>query len=198
MAYYPIFLELERCPCLVVGGGEVAYRKAAALVSCGATVSVVSPRLGHGLRRLAKQGKVRWRRHTFALGDLNGVQLAVAATDDQPVNEQVSRLARRRGIFVNVVDQPKLCSFIVPSVVRRGKLVLAISTGGASPALAKWIRRDVEKRYGSEFGRLVKGMATVRGRVLKKVPGVARRKRFFEQALQAYFRVIDEKTVPGT
>ena len=93
---------------------------------------------------------------------------------------------------MNVVDQPRLCSFIVPSVVRRGKLVLAISTGGGSPALAKWIRKDIEKRYGAEFGWLLNGMHQARAQVLKKVPGVARRKRLFEQALRAYFKVLGE------
>ena len=192
MAYYPIFLELENRACLIVGGGEVAYRKAAMLVSCGAKVRVVSPRLSGDLKRLLTKGKIRWLKHIFRLGDLNGIELVVAATDEQLVNTQVSRECRRRGIWINVVDQPKLCSFIVPSVIQRGRLTVAISTGGASPALSKWIRKDIEHRYGAEFGRLVGMIAKARPQVLARVKGVARRKALFEKALKAYFKVLGE------
>ena len=190
MAYYPIFLELRNRPCLVVGGGEVAYRKAQVLIRCAAAVTLASPKLHGGLKRLVKQGKARWLKHPFRPGDLKAMELVVAATNDQPVNERVSRLCQRKGIWVNVVDQPRLCSFIVPSVVRRRMLTVAISTGGASPALSKWIRKDMEQRYGPEFGRLVKGMHKIRPRVLARVRGVAARKALFEKALKAYFRVL--------
>ncbi len=194
MAYYPIFLELKGRPCVVIGGGEIAYRKAQALVSCGARVTVVSPRLGRGLQRLARAQKIRWRKRAFQPDDLKGAQLVIAATDDQPVNEQAAREARRRGIWINVVDQPRLCSFILSSVVRRGKLVLAISTGGVSPALAKWIRKDLERRYGPEFDRLLKAMPRARDAVKKKIPRTQQRKRVFEKALKAYFQVIEKAT----
>lgn len=194
MAYYPIFLELKGRPCLIIGAGAVAYQKAKTLIACGAKLSVVSPTMGEGIRELLKQGALRWKRHSFTPQDLDGVELVVAATDDQKVNEEVFRLARKKKIWVNVVDQPALCSFIVPSVVRRGKLVLAISTGGISPALAKWIRKDLESRYGFEFGKLLKAMARVRNEVKRKVPGVARRKRVFEEALAAYFKVLEDET----
>lgn len=193
MAYFPFFVELKGTPVLVIGGGEVAGAKAKALASCGAKVSVVSPRLCDRLKRMHRQGKIRWLRRRFRAGDLSGAQWVVAATDDQPVNESASRLARRRGIWINVVDQPRICSFIFPSVVRRGRLVLAISTGGVSPALSKWIRIDLENRYGSEFGRLLEGMRKVRGRVIRRVSGVARRKRLFEKALAAYFRALKDE-----
>lgn len=196
MAYYPIFLELKKRPCLVIGGGEVACRKVVALVSCGARVQVVSPTGGNGLRRLVQEGKVHWIQRPFRPADLKRVELVVAATDSQAINDQVYRLARRKGIWVNVVDQPKLCSFIVPSVVRRGKLTLAISTGGASPALSKWIRRDLESRYGPEFGRLLSGMKKAREEVKQKVKGVFKRKRLFEEALKAYFGAL--KLHPST
>ena len=192
MAYYPVFLELKGRPCLVVGGGEVAYQKAKTLVACGARVRVVSPELGKGLQRLLRQKKIAWRRGLFKACDLDRANLVVAATDDQRVNERVSGLARRSGLLANVVDQPKLCSFVFPSVVRRGKLVLAISTGGASPALAKWIRKDLQSRYGAEFGRLLEGIARARGKVQRKVPDARRRKQLFERALRAYFRVMKE------
>ena len=190
MAYFPLFLELEGLPCLVVGGGRVAAGKVKALVKAGAKVTVVGRVPVKELRRFARQGKVAWRRRLFRPGDLKGVRLVVAATDDQPVNERVSRLARRRGIPVNVVDQPALCSFIFPAVIRRGKLALAVSTGGASPALAKWIRKDLQARYGSEFGWLLTQAATARKGVFKKVLSPAARKRLFEKALGAYLQTL--------
>ena len=192
MAYYPIFLELKGRPCVVIGGGQIAYRKAQALVSCGAKVTVVSPRLGTGLQRLARTKKVRWHKQAFQAIHLKGAQLVIAATDDQSVNEQAAAEAERRGIWINVVDQPRLCSFILSSVVRRGKLVLAISTGGVSPALAKWIRKDLQVHYGPEFDRLLRGMAQVRGKVKKAIPRTQKRKRVFEKALKAYFQVIEK------
>ena len=192
MSYYPIFLKLESRPCLVIGGGEIAYRKAKALVVCGAKVTVVSPRCGSGLKRLIREKKVAWRPHRFKAGDLKGAQLVVAATDEQQVNESAHRLAVRRGIWINVVDQPALCSFIVPSVVRRGKLAIAISTSGVSPALSKWIRKDLEKRYGPQMGKLLERSGKLRSRVREKIPSYGKRKRLYEKAIQAFFRVINE------
>ncbi len=196
MATYPIFLELQGRPCLVIGGGVVAYRKAAALLRCGARVTVAAPAASAGLKRLARSRRIRWRGRRFLPGDLKGIELVIAATDDPAVNGPASREARRRGIWINVVDQPGLCSFILPSVVRRGRLVLAISTGGASPALAKWIRKDLQARYGPEFGRLAARMAGARGRVLQAVPSSARRRRLFEKALRAYLDVLQAGSDP--
>lgn len=193
MVCYPLFLRLDGRPCLVIGGGRVAFRKATALLRCGAKVSVVSPELSASLRRLARGRKVRWLKRRFRPADLAGMELAVAATDDQGVNLLAAREARRRHLWINVVDQPALCSFIVPSVVRRGKLALAISTGGASPALAKWIRRDLEARYGPEFGRLLAQAARARKGVRQKIRGAAKRKQRFEKALKAYWKVLKVK-----
>ncbi|MBI3322139.1 MAG: bifunctional precorrin-2 dehydrogenase/sirohydrochlorin ferrochelatase [Candidatus Omnitrophica bacterium] len=190
MSYFPLFIELRDSSCLVVGGGRVALGKVRQLRSFGARITVAAPALTSGLARLARERKIRWVRRAFRPGDLAGRQLVVAATDEQAVNERVSRLARRKGIPVNVVDQPALCSFIFPSVVKRGKLVLAVSTGGASPALAKWIRRDLERRYGPEMGRSLEGMARVRGQVKRKAATPARRKALYEKALKAYLRVL--------
>lgn len=190
MAYYPVFLEVAQRPCLVIGGGAIAYQKAKALVGCGASVTLVSPEIGPAIRMLVRQGRVRWRRRRFRAGDLAGMELAIAATDDPSVNLAASRAARRRGIWINVVDQPRLCSFIVPSVVRRGKLAIAISTSGASPALSKWIRKDLEKRYGRELGRLLERSAKIRPAVQKAVPNYNQRKKLYEQAIAAYFNVM--------
>ena len=190
MPYYPLFLELKDRPCLVIGGGPVAFRKAAALLRCGAKVTVVSPEFSAGLKRLARGRKVRWKGRRFRPADLDGMDLAVAATDDETINRSAAREAKRRGIWINVVDRPALCSFILPSVVRRGKLALAISTGGASPALAKWIRRDLKSRYGPGFGQLLDRAGAARPGVQRKVRGTTGRKRLFEEALNAYLRVL--------
>ncbi|MBI1953585.1 MAG: bifunctional precorrin-2 dehydrogenase/sirohydrochlorin ferrochelatase [Candidatus Omnitrophica bacterium] len=198
MAYYPVFLELKGRLCLVVGGGEVAYRKAHSLAGCGAKVEVVAPKLHPGLRRLAERKKIRWVRGLFRQAHLKGADLVIAATDEARVNTAASAWARKRGLWINVVDRPSLCSFIVPSVVRRGKLVFAVSTGGASPALAKWIRRDLQARYGPEFKGLLAAIAKVRGKVQRRVLGLRQRKKLFEEALAAYFRVIQNNADRGS
>jgi len=174
----------------VIGGGPVAFGKTAALLRCGAQVSVVSPELSAGLKRLARERKVRWKGRRLKACDLDGMELVVAATADPQVNLLAAREARRRQLWINVVDQPKLCSFILPSVVRRGKLTLAVSTGGASPALAKWIRKDLGARYGPEFGKLLIRAAGARKGVHQRVYGAAQRKRLFEKALKAYLQVL--------
>ena len=189
-SYYPVFLELKGRLCLVVGGGEVAFRKAKSLAGCGAKIKVVAPRLHPGLRRLAARKKIRWVRGSFHPAHLRGTDLVIAATDEARVNAAASVWAKRRGLWINVVDRPSLCSFIVPSVVRRGKLVFAISTSGASPALAKWIRKDLQARYGPEFKRLLAAIAKVRGKVKRRIGGLRQRKKLFEEALEAYFKVI--------
>jgi len=195
LAYYPVFLELKGRPCLVIGGGGIAYQKAKALVACGARVRVVSPELSKDLQRLLRRRKMTWRRGLFKSADLKGAELVVAATDNQVVNKQAYRLAAQRGIWINVVDQPRLCSFIVPSVVRRGKLTVAISTSGISPALSKWIRKDLERRYGPELGKLLARSAKVRGAIREAVPSYSKRKRLYERALAAYFKVMKEALV---
>ena len=192
MAYYPVFLELKNRPCLVIGGGAIACQKAKALVTCGARVRVVAPELGMGLTKLHRQGKITWGKHLFKACDLEDVELVVAATDRQPVNARAHQLCVKRKIWINVVDQPRLCSFIVPSVVRRGKLALAISTSGASPALSKWIRKDLERRYGPELGKLLERSARVRGNIREAVPSYGKRKRLYEKAIAAYFKVMKE------
>ena len=168
----------------------MALRKVNDLLSCGARVSVVSPLLVKGLKKKTAAGVVRWKARRFRPSDLAGMELAVAATDDPAVNEQAAREARRRKVWINVVDQPARCSFIVPAVVRRGKLTLAVSTAGVSPALARWIREDLERRYGPEWKKTLSGMERWRGKVHRQVPGVQQRRKLFEQALEAYVRTL--------
>jgi siroheme synthase-like protein len=162
MAYYPIFLELKGKPCLVVGGGQVAARKVEGLMAAGARVTVVSPALDPELARLKGERRIAHVDRQYQQADVKGYAVVIAATDDPSINERVASNARRDNVPVNVVDEPALCDFIVPSVVRRGDVVLAISTGGLSPALARWLRRELESYLSEDFERLLQLLAEVR------------------------------------
>ncbi|MCL4533893.1 MAG: bifunctional precorrin-2 dehydrogenase/sirohydrochlorin ferrochelatase [Bacteroidetes bacterium] len=160
--YYPVFLRLTAGRCVVVGGGSVAARKVGDLLAAGATVRVVAPRVGAELRRLARQGRIELVEREYQAGDLAGARLVISATDDVEVNRAVAEEARRAGAWVNVVDDPSLCDFIVPAVVRRGDLVVAVSTGGKSPALARAVRREIEELLGPEYGTALEVVHSLR------------------------------------
>lgn len=156
---YPVNLVLEGRSCLVVGGGRVALRKVEGLVACGAKVLVVAPRLDPGL---SDQVGVTCEQRGWEPRDLAGVWLVIAATDDPAVNRAVYEAGERAGIWVNGADDPTNCSFTLPSVVRRGDLQVAVSTGGRSPALASWLRRRYEGELGPEYEILLDLLATER------------------------------------
>lgn len=160
--YYPIFLNLEGHTCVVVGGGEVAERKARALLESGGRVRVVSPRLSRGIKALAKRGVVEVAARPFGPSDLDGAFLVIAATSDAGVNRLVASEAEGRGLLVNVVDVPSLGNFIVPSIVRQGGLSIAISTSGKSPALARKLRLELEKTLVPSYAMLLEIVAEVR------------------------------------
>ena len=147
--YYPAFLDLRGKRCLVVGGGHVARRKVAGLLYAGAVVTVVAPTC------VPMPSRVHVEQRTFVPQDMDGMMLVIAATDDPSVNAAVAGEASVRGIFINVVDDPAICSMILPAVVRRGAFCLAISTGGASPVLARRLRETLETQYGEEYGLLI-------------------------------------------
>lgn len=194
MAYYPVFLELKNRRCLVIGGGEVAFWKTQALLECGARVQVVAPRINAGLKTLVRRKKIGWTCEVFRPEHLDGMELVIAATDHKKTNALAARESKKRNLWINVVDQPALCGFILPSVVRRGKLTIAVSTGGISPALSKWIRQDLQKRYGPSWEQLLKTMRPARARVQKALPSVGRRKKILENALNAYIAAINKGT----
>lgn len=171
MKTYPLFALIDERPCLVVGGGAVGERKVQDLLVAGARVTVVSREITPGLAALAKAGRIHFIRGDFNPKHLEGMTLAVGATDDQEVNRQVSAAAQARGLFVNIVDAPDLCTFIVPAQVRRGPLTIAVSTGGASPALARQVREDLEQRFGPDYGRYVRVLQAVRDLVLVRRRG---------------------------
>jgi len=163
---YPIFAVIEDKPCLVVGGGAVGERKVADLMAAGARVTVVSRTLTPELAALAHRGEIRYLPEDFTEAQVEGMALVMAATDDPEVNAAVSAAAQARAIWVNVADDPEHCTFIVPAQVRRGALTLAISTGGASPALARQLRQEFQQHLGPEYGPYLDLLQRVRTRLL--------------------------------
>jgi len=160
--YYPVFLNVAGERCVVVGGGEVAERKARTLLEQGASVVVISPAVVRGLSELAEEGRIEVSLSDYRHGDLHNALLVIAATDDPKVNAGVAREGKERGVLVNVVDDPELSNFIVPSLVRRGDITIAISTGGKSPALARKIRTELEQSFPPEYALLALLLSEVR------------------------------------
>ncbi len=160
--YYPVALDLRDRPCLVVGGGPVAEAKVEGLLAAGANITVVSPALSERLESWARLGRIAHARREYTASDLDGQQLVFSATDRRDVTETVARDARLRGVWVNAADDPKYCDFLLPSVLRRGRLQVAVSTGGASPALAARVRRDLESYFTPEYEDFVELAAEVR------------------------------------
>jgi len=174
--YYPLMLNVKGEPCLVVGGGPIALQKARALRKAGADVTVVSPAFTPAFRRV----RVRRLRRRFRAGDVARRILVVAATDSPDVNRAVSAACRKRGIPVNVVDVPELCSFIVPAILRRGPVVIAISTSGRSPALAKALRRRLDAILPASLARTARRLGAARRRILRALPPSAARTRLLK------------------
>ena len=183
MQFLPIFLNVHAQNCLVVGGGEVAYRKAVLLDRAGARLRVVAPKISAELEALVIGGAGELLIRAFKESDLDGVFLAVAATDDEEVNSDVSVAAKNRGLPVNVVDKPALCSFIVPSIVDRSPIVIAISSGGTSPILTRKLKEKIEVLVPAAYGRLALMLGAFRGRVKSVVTDFKKRTRFWEALL---------------
>ncbi len=174
---YPLNLLLNNRAVAVIGGGGIAERKVLSLLDTGAKITVIAPKATKKIKSLAAKKKVVLKLRNLVHDDLKGKLLIFAATNSDEVNKQVSRLARKKGILVNCVDDPKECDFFVPSFFRRGSLLLAVSTGGKIPALAKKIRRDIELSYGALFAEYVKLLAKARGAIYRKAPLSFQKKR---------------------
>ncbi len=185
MALIPLMLDLAGVPCLVVGAGRVAERKVRVLRRAGARLSLVAPRATPQLRAMARRGALRWRRRRFRLADLRGARLVFAATSDEAVNNAVARAAWRRHLFVNVADDPEAGSLQMPALLRRGALVVAISTSGRSPGVARALRDDLARRFGSEYAAYVAIIGAVRGRLLRDVGDERERRRRLRALLRA-------------
>jgi precorrin-2 dehydrogenase/sirohydrochlorin ferrochelatase len=169
MGYFPIFLDLAGRSCVVIGGGEVAERKVQGLLDAGAAVTVISPHLISGLAGWAREGKLRHEPRNYRPGDLRAHELAFAATDDGEVNEAVFQEGRDAGVWVNAADDPAHCDFILPSVLRRGELVVAVASGGGAPGLSRAVREELEIYLTDDYAVLSQIAAEVR-RELKGRP----------------------------
>ncbi len=180
MKFYPLFLDLRSRACLVVGGGSVAERKVRSLLAAEAAVSVVSPALTAGLDALAADNAIAYRNKEFAEEDLGNAFLVIAATDSPAVNVQVAAACRERGVLVNVAAPPEASDCIVPSVLERGELQIAISTGGSGPALAKKVRLELEAQFGPEWERFLLALGRIRKRILAEIPQEEKRRSLFQ------------------
>lgn len=167
MKYYPVYLQVKDRPVLLVGGGEIALQKLTALLDCGARVHVVAPEAMTAIVELARDGKIEWSCRAYEENDMAGKRLVIAATDDSQLQETIAAAARARNIWVNVVDVPPLCDFIAPAIVSRGDIQIAISTGGAAPALAKHLRKKLEAAIGPEYAEFVRVVEKLRPDILK-------------------------------
>jgi precorrin-2 dehydrogenase len=181
LVYYPALLDLNHRLVLLVGGGQVAARKIASLLEVGARVRLVAPELSAETRAQAGHQDVELLERRFQPADLEGAALVICATGDEALNRSVAAEAEARGLFVNVVDVPPLCSFIVPAVVRRGDLTLAVSTGGASPAAARRLRQRLEGEFGPEWGLYLRILKKARAHLTAQGrPAAENRPLFYE------------------
>jgi len=179
--FYIACLKLTGRRCVVIGGGEVGLEKVDGLLACDGDVTLIAPAAEPALQEYAREGSIRWRQQAYAgAGELEGAFMAIAATDDTDVNIAVFNDAERRAMLVNVVDVPPLCNFILPAIVRMSPLAIAISTAGASPALAKRMKREIEAQFGEPYARLAVLLNEARGWAKATLPTYQQRKEFFE------------------
>jgi precorrin-2 dehydrogenase/sirohydrochlorin ferrochelatase len=189
MKYYPAYLDLRERPCVVIGGGGIAERKTLSLIEAGAGVTVISPSLTPKLHDLSASGKISHLKKNFEEQDIIGAFLAIAATDSPDVNSAAARACKKNHVLVNVAAPPEESSFIVPSVVERGELLIAVSTSGASPALSKKIKQELEKRYGPEYELLLSNLTSIRKRVREKIVDESERRKIYQSIVDS--EVID-------
>lgn len=184
MDYLPIFVDVRKSTCLVVGGGDIAARKANLLCQAQTNVTVISPVVSDAMTVLIDGGSVNWLQATFSTDIEMPYRLVIAATDDETVNEQVYHYAKAHKILVNVADKPQLCDFILPSILDRSPIVVAVSSGGESPILARQLRTRLETLIPPSYGRLAKMVGRYRNAVKEKLPTLKMRRRFWESVLQ--------------
>lgn len=178
--YYPIYLDIENRDVLIIGGGNVCARKAETMMKYGARVTVVSPEFTEEIEGWAREGCLALRRKLYDESDLDGANLVIASTDVQSINEQIAADCRRRRIPVNVVDVTPLCEFIVPAILEKGSVTLAISTGGKSPALARTLKEDLNRMIGPEYAEVNDVLGTLRDSAKAVLPTDVDRKNFFD------------------
>jgi precorrin-2 dehydrogenase/sirohydrochlorin ferrochelatase len=199
MQYYPVNLDVRHRPCLVVGGGRVGTRKVKTLLECGARVTVISPRVTSELETLARQHRIEWLARKYRRSDLDRAFLVIGATDDSDLNCEIHRDAEAARRLCNIADSPELCNFIVPAVIRRGDLMIAVSTAGKSPAFAKHLRRRLERQFGPEYSLFLDLMGAVRKQLLANGHDPESHKRLFEQLIEeGLLETIRSRDIPGT
>jgi precorrin-2 dehydrogenase/sirohydrochlorin ferrochelatase len=195
MSYLPIALEMARRRCLVIGGGMVAERKIASLLEVGAEVTVISPAVTETISSWSKHNSIQLKLRCYQSGDVAGYQLVFVATDDDAVSDRIYREGRDCGAWVNAADDPARCDFIMPAVLRRGELVVAVSTGGTSPAVTRVIREELENYFTADYERLVRIAGDVRRELSEK--SIMVNPAVWNQALRGEFRrlVKGEQTI---
>ncbi|MDL1956038.1 MAG: bifunctional precorrin-2 dehydrogenase/sirohydrochlorin ferrochelatase [Candidatus Desulfofervidus auxilii] len=199
MRYYPILLDLKGKNCLVVGGGQVAWRKIKRLLDCGAKVKVVAREVLPELKEAIDKKNVIYLGKEYKSEFLKDTFLVIGATDDEELNQKLSIEANNINILCNIVDQPEKCNFIVPSVVVRGDLIIAISTSGKSPALAKRLRLRLEKEFGEEYAHFLNLLGKIRDIIKKKIPDQKQREIIFAKLVDSelldYFKKKDLEAI---
>ena len=185
MRYYPINLDIQNRNCLVVGGGGVGTRKVMTLLKCGANVTVVSPVISENLQDLEKSASLTLKARPYRTADLDGMFLVIGATDNEPLNRQISSDAESRSTLCNIADRPAVCNFILPSIVQRDDLVITISTSGKSPALAKKLRKTLESQFGEEYGDFLELLGAIRKKLLSQAHEPEVHKPLFEQLINS-------------
>jgi precorrin-2 dehydrogenase/sirohydrochlorin ferrochelatase len=185
MRYYPIFIDLNGKKAVVVGGGHIAERKVNTLLECGAVVTVVAPEATEGIRSLSNGGRITWIARGYCSGDLEGAFCTYASTDDNTINRAVYAEASQNSQLCNVVDVPALCNFIVPSIVNRGELTVAVSTSGNSPALAKRLKAMLNEELGEEWAALNDLLGRLRPEMKRRYPEEAPRNEVLARMLEA-------------
>jgi precorrin-2 dehydrogenase/sirohydrochlorin ferrochelatase len=183
--YYPLFLDITDRRCVVVGGGDVAERKVERLLDSGASVVVVGKTLTPGLETMKKEGRINHIDADYDQAFINNAFLVIGATDRDDVNAEISRDGREKGILVNIVDDPDKCDFVLPSLLKQGDLLIAISTGGKSPALAKKLREEMEQLFGTEYRTLLEVMGQLREKLVVKGRSSDENRRLFESVVHS-------------
>lgn len=183
MAYFPLYINMERKHCVVVGGGSIAAGKVGQLLEFGAAITVIAPEVCTRMTQWKNAGKITLIQREFCEHDIDGAAAVVAASSQREVNRHVSELCKKQKIPVNVVDDKELCTFYFPALIRKGEVVVSVSTGGSSPALAAFIRRKLEAAVPDSYGRAAKIMGMYREEVLRSVDDREQRKRIFHKML---------------
>ena len=183
--YYPIYLDIEERNVVIIGGGNVCARKAETMRKYGARVTIVSPEFTDEIEQWGREGSVTLDRRPYEESVLEGASIVIASTDDACVNGRIARDCRRRKIPVNVVDVTHLCEFIVPAIVERGSIQIAVSTGGKSPALARTLKEDLQKFVGPEYDEINIALGTLRKGAKETLPTDVDRKKFFDAIIAA-------------